>query len=182
MDRNGGGNNYFTEFTGTIDQATWDAFSDGNITLTFYANDKAENTGSAEVIVSKDTLPPVIVIIKPTPDKKISSAFSFELEVTDPHLDTIWYSLDGGVTNFTADTPAEKIEKAAWSAITKGDVTITFYASDTLGHVASESVTIKKVEPTIGLDYVTTSILILAISGVAIIAIITKFHYKRRII
>ncbi len=179
----GGVDKYFTEFSGIIDQAAWDAFSDGNITLTFYANDKAENTGSAEVIVSKDTQAPVIVINKPIADKKISSAFRFELNVTDPHLDTIWYSLDGGVTNFTAATPSEKIEKAAWKAVAKGDITITFYANDTLGHLASESVTIKKVSPAaIGLDYGTTSILIALISGVAIIAIITKIRSKKQII
>ncbi|MFX1574826.1 MAG: nitrous oxide reductase family maturation protein NosD [Promethearchaeota archaeon] len=179
----GGVKIYFTEFTGTIDQVAWDALADGNITLTFYANDKAENSATpAEVIISKDTQAPIIVITKPTPDKKISSNFGFELDITEPHLDAIWYSLDGGVTNFTAETPTEKITKAAWATAAKGEVTVTFYASDTLGHIGSESVTIRKVSPTIGLDYVTTSILILAISGVAIIAIISKIHSKKRII
>ncbi|MFX1574825.1 MAG: nitrous oxide reductase family maturation protein NosD [Promethearchaeota archaeon] len=178
----GGVKNYFTDFTGIIDQTAWDALPDGNITLTFYANDKAENVGSAEVNVSKDTQAPIIVINKPTSDKKISSNFGFELDITEPHLDTIWYSLDGGVTNFTAETPTEKITKAAWATAAKGEVTVTFYASDTLGHIGSESVTIRKVSPTIGLDYVTTSILILAISGIVIIAIISKIHSKKRII
>ncbi len=50
---NGGNNITFTGLTGTIDQALWDALSDGNIIIGFYANDSAGNIGFQEVTVVK---------------------------------------------------------------------------------------------------------------------------------
>ena len=49
----------FTD-NGSIDQSTWLGLSDGEYTLTFYANDSNSNIGFASVIVIKDTIAPVI--------------------------------------------------------------------------------------------------------------------------
>jgi len=176
----------FTGFSGMIDQAAWDALPDGDITITFYANDKAENMGSTEVIVLKDTQAPIIVINSPEDDDVFhNTAPSFDLTVTDLSLEEISYSLDGGVTIFTADATGT-IDQEAWAALPIGDVTITFYAIDEVGHLASAEVTVEKKEPTgpdvVGLDFFITSILILMFSGVAVVVIIAKIHSKKRII
>ena len=176
----------FTGFSGMIDQAAWDALPDGDITMTFYANDKAENMGSTEVIVLKDTQAPIIVINSPEDDEVFrDNAPSFDLTVTDLSLEEISYSLDGGVTIFTANATGT-IDQEAWAALPIGDVTITFYAIDEAGHLASAEVTVEKKAPTeeffIGLDFFITSILILMFSGVAVVVIIAKIHSKKRII
>lgn len=176
----------FTGYSGMIDQVAWDALPDGDITITFYANDKAENIGSTEVIVLKDTQAPIIVINSPEDDEVFrENAPSFDLTVTDLSLEEISYSLDGGVTIFTADATGT-IDQEAWAALPIGDVTITFYAIDEAGHLASAEVTVEKKAPTeeffIGLDFFITSILILMFSGVAVVVIIAKIHSKKRII
>ena len=44
-----------TELTGTIDQDTWDSLDDGEITITFYAQDSESKIGSTSIIVIKST-------------------------------------------------------------------------------------------------------------------------------
>jgi len=141
----GGLHNYtFTESTGTIDQFAWDSMPNGVITLTFYASDLPGNLGFAEVNIEKDTHAPLIVISSPhTDDTFGANAPSFTVEISDDNLDSMWYSLDGGTTNFLFATNGT-INQAAWAALSEGSVTITFYANDTLGNLASETVNIEK--------------------------------------
>lgn len=176
----------FTGFSGIVDQVAWDSFSDGSITITFYANDKVENIGFAEVSVIKDTQAPIIVCNSPEEDEEFgNTAPSFDLTVIDLSLDEILYSVDGGSTNFTA-AKTGTIDQGAWATLPNGNVTITFYAKDKAGHLGITEVTVQKkattTTSTVGLDYFITSILILMFSGVAIIIVIAKVHSKKRII
>ena len=50
---NGGNNITFTGLTGAINQALWDALSEGNVIIRFYAIDSAGNIGFQEVTVVK---------------------------------------------------------------------------------------------------------------------------------
>jgi len=50
---NGGNNVTFTGLTGTINQALWDALSEGNVIIRFYANDTLGRIGFQEVTVVK---------------------------------------------------------------------------------------------------------------------------------
>ena len=50
---NGGNNITFTGLTGTINQALWDALSEGNVIIRFYANDTLGRIGFQEVTVVK---------------------------------------------------------------------------------------------------------------------------------
>jgi len=175
-----------TGLNGLIDQAEWDALLDGYITITFYANDKVENMGFAEVIVLKDTQAPIMVCNSPEDDEVFyNTAPSFNLTVTDLSLDEISYSVDGGVTNYTAGAIGT-INQGAWTALPIGDVNITFYAKDEAGHLTYAELTVQKKAPTgagaVGLDFFITSILILMFSGVAVMVIIAKIHSKKRII
>ncbi|MFX1572654.1 MAG: NosD domain-containing protein [Promethearchaeota archaeon] len=140
-------NNYtFTE-NGKINQTAWDTMVDGLIKLKFYASNIAGNITFAEVNIIKDTVAPTIVIDSPLEGKKFGKkAPSFILNVTDVNLDTIWYSLDEGVTNFTVNDTGT-INQATWAALANGEVTITFYARDLAGNEVSVSVTIIKSAP-----------------------------------
>ncbi len=57
-------------------------------------------------------------------------------------VDKMWYNINNGKNiTFTANG---RINQTLWNALSDGDVTITFYANDTAGNLASESVTVKK--------------------------------------
>ncbi len=178
----GGMHNFtFIGSTGTIEQLAWEALSDGTITLTFYASDLPGNIGSADINIVKDATGPTITINSPSAGSEFgTTAPDFVITVTDDHLDSMWYSLDGGLTNFTITTNAI-IDQSAWAALSEGSITITFYANDTLGNLNSEEVTITKEIPPGGIDP-TTIIFIVVVSvvgGVAIIVGVYIFMKKR---
>ncbi len=176
----GGLHNYtFTGSTGTIDQSAWDDVPDGIITLTFYASDYPGNIGSASVIIEKDSQAPSIVIISPNIDDTFAGAPSFVVEITDDNLDSMWYSLDGGLNNYTF-TENRTIDQAAWAALSLGSVTITFYANDTAGNLASESVNVEKVPPA-SRDYIIIIIIVVIaiVSGAAIVTVIILLRRRK---
>jgi parallel beta-helix repeat protein len=102
--------------------------------------------------LSRDYLPiaedgaPNIIIRSPEDGDRIgSTAPSFEVEVTDVYVWEMWYTLDGGLNNytFTEDGPFV-IDQTAWDALPNEDITIRFYASDIAGNIFYEEITIRK--------------------------------------
>lgn len=90
-----------------------------------------------------DDLAPNINIISPISNQVFSSgAPDYTVEITDPNLDTMRYSLNGG-QNITFNSSGT-IRKGEWDALPDGTVIITFYANDTAGNIGSESVNIIK--------------------------------------
>ena len=178
----GGLHNYtFTEFTGTIEQSSWDSVSDGPVILTFYASDIPGNIGFAEVSIEKDTTGPLIIITSPSSGAEIgASAPAFIITITDDHLDSMWYSLDEGLTTYAITTNAT-IDQAAWAALSEGSITITFYANDTLGNLSFEEILITKSIPSGGIDPTITIVIFVVsiVGGVAIFAGIYIFMKKR---
>ncbi len=176
----GGLHNYtFTGSTGTIDQSAWDNAPDGIIILTFYASDYPGNIGSASVNIEKDSQTPIIAIISPNIDDRFAGAPSFIVEISDDNLDSMWYSLDGGLTTFTFITNGT-IDQTAWAALSLGSVTITFYANDTAGNLASESVNIEKVTPTTGDNFIIIIIVISIVSGAAVVSVVIVLLLRKR--
>ena len=177
----GGLNNYTFTDNETINPTAWAALLDGPITIIFYANDTFGHLASAEITIIKDTQAPTIVINSPSPGSEFGvNAPVFNITITDDHLDAIWYSLDGGLTTYAITTNAT-IDQTAWAALSEGSITITFYANDTVGNVASEDVIITKSIPSGG-DDPTIIIVIVVVSivgGVAVIAGLYIFMKKR---
>ncbi len=133
----------FTD-NGSIDQTIWDNLSDGNYTITFYANDTAGNIGFTSVTVEKDTTAPEITITSPGDNQEFSAtAPPFDLSIVEGNLDTIWYTLDKGITNITCEESGQ-IDQTIWDSLSDGTYTITFYANDTAGNIGSSDVTIIK--------------------------------------
>ena len=141
----------FTE-NGIINQTAWDEMDDGTITLTFYTSDiiyqyfhNITHIGSASVSIIKDTVAPIIIINSPAEGYSFgNTAPLFNITVTEDNLDLVWYSFDGGLTTY-AITNNTIFNQTAWTALSQGEVTITFYARDLAGNEASESVTVIKV-------------------------------------
>ncbi len=181
----GGLHNYtITEVTGTIEQSAWEGLSDGTITLTFYASDIPGNTDSADVNIVKDATGPIIVVNSPSSGSEFGvSAPSFSITITDDHLDSVWYSLDGGLTTYAITTNAT-IDQTAWAALSEGSITVTFYANDTLGNEASEDVNITKSIPAGGPDMgviITIIVVVSIVGGVAVLAGVYIFMKKRAV-
>lgn len=86
---------------GTIDNLQ---VSEGSNTLTIYADDYANNIGSATVTFNVDTIAPEISIIYPFNDVVYSvNINSLQYSVSDTNLDSCSYSIDGGETIIDAD-------------------------------------------------------------------------------
>ncbi|TFG25609.1 MAG: hypothetical protein EU533_00990 [Promethearchaeota archaeon] len=171
-------NNFtFTEFSGNIDKSTWDLLPDGTYTLIFYASDKAGNVAFKEINIKKDTVAPTINIISPVSTDIFISVPSFIVKILDANLDAMWYSLDGGLTNYTFNSNGT-INQAVWGALPEGQVTITFYAKDLVGHLSYANVSFSK---TSGVDPIIMIIIIgSTIGGVVVIIGLLMYLRKRR--
>jgi len=181
---NGGLTNYTFITNESIDQSEWTAHIDGLVTIIFYAKDIVGNKNNVQIIIRKDTSNPIITIISPTSgDVFGNTPPSFNITVTDPNLDTIWYTVDGSLT-ILGNTLVWTISQEVWDALPEGTVTITIHANDTLGHSASQIIIITKNIPSreIGLDYIMTGFLITLFCGVAVIIVITKMYHKKQIL
>jgi len=141
---NGGANNPITT-NGSISQSIWDSLGNGTITIRFYADDEDDTVGYSEVVVHKDILGPNITIHDPENNQEFEDIIpSYSITVEDGNLDTVWYTLDGGITNITITSLTGTIEESIWEGVSQGTVTIRFYANDTLGHIWSEEVSVIK--------------------------------------
>ncbi len=176
----GGLSNYTFTADGIIDQSAWDSISDGGMTLQFYASDIPGYIGTAGVSILKDATAPIIVINSPTEgDEFGKNGPPFNITVTDDHLDSIWYSYDGGITTYAIGINAP-FNQTAWTVLPEGDVTITFYANDTLGNEASESVGVIKSISADGPDMGVIMIIVASIlGGVAVVSVVYVFIKKR---
>lgn len=104
--------------------------------------DTAGSSKSAAVNIDKDTQAPIIEILSPTSGQTFNdTAPEFIVNITDPHLDKMWYTVNVSLANYTF-TSNGTINQAAWEALSEGTVTVTFYANDTLGHEAFKQVSI----------------------------------------
>lgn len=139
---NDAGHYPITSTSGTINQGAWDALSDGAVSLKVYVEDTAGSSKYAAVSIDKDTQAPIIEILSPTNGQTFNdTAPEFIVNITDPHLDKMWYTVNASLANFTFTTNGT-INQAAWEALSEGTVTVTFYANDTLGHESFKQVSI----------------------------------------
>jgi len=128
----------------TINQALWNDLPEGNITIRFYANDTAGNIGFAEVTIRKDVNAPIIIIINPQNSDEVgATAPNFDISIVESNLDKTWYSLNGG-NNISFTGLTGTINQALWNDLSEGNITIRFYANDTLGRIEFQEITVVK--------------------------------------
>ena len=90
--------------------------------------------GFSETVVSKDNIAPDITINSPTDGQEFMDIVPiFDLTITEGNLDSIWYSFDNGVTNYSCGI-AGQIDENVWNSLADGIYTLRFYANDTLGN------------------------------------------------
>ena len=135
----------FVGSTGTIDQDAWNDVPEGEVTITFYAEDSAENINFAEVTIRKDSILPVITILTPSEGSKFSDTSpNFNLSINEEYLQSLWYTLEVTLTEYPFDGNSGTIDQDAWDNLVDGNVIITFYAQDEAGNIGMETVTIVK--------------------------------------
>ncbi|KKL69827.1 hypothetical protein LCGC14_2111010, partial [marine sediment metagenome] len=143
----GGLNNYTFSTNGTINQVAWDALLDGIITIGFYTNNTLGDRFFKQVNVNKDSSLPVIIIVSPVENENFGvSPPSFIVKITDPNLDTMWYSIYNGTyqsLNITFSSNGT-INPTEWDALYDGTYSIRFYANDSLGNTNFEEVDVIK--------------------------------------
>lgn len=111
-----------------------------NLTSQGYTLQIDPATGSNQLLMDFDTTAPVITVTSPVakqykPDTS-GTSIPIEFSATDDiQLDSLWYSIDGGVTNISYSTPVSQ------SISERKSYTWKFYANDTSGNQAVESVT-----------------------------------------
>ncbi len=97
---NGGVNTTFTGLTGSINQALWNALSEEDVIIKFYANDTLGRIGFAEVTIKKDVSVPIITINNPQTNEVFgATAPYFIISIHNPNLAMTWFSLNGGANS-----------------------------------------------------------------------------------
>ncbi len=120
-----------------------------------------------------------------------SNAPTLIIEIIDSTPVEMWYTLDGGMHNYTFHfievhfytyvAFAGVVDHSAWESLPEGSVTITFYAIDMAGNEASEDVIITKSIPSDGDDptIVIVIVVVSIVGGVAAAAVVYIFMKKR---
>ncbi len=157
----------------------------------------AGSSGSVDYYPIAEDGAPRITIHSPSAGTSFgSTAPSLNVEVIDSTPVEMWYTLDGGLHNYTFyyliieyyifPTFLGFVDQSAWDAKPDGSVTITFYAVDVAGNMAHEQVSILKDtsggNTPGGLDpgVVVGIIVISVVSGFAIIGTAYFYLKKRR--
>jgi len=170
-----------------LDQLIWNATPEGAFTIELFANDTAGNLNDFYTLnLIKDISAPIVDIVYPLPDEIYStSAPRIIVTINDATLDSTWYSIVG--TNYTFEFTAIigtnniTIDQDAWNSLSEGEVTIIFYANDSLGRESSDSITIEKDLPEV-FDWLAflTDPIVLTIIGVVIAIVVIVILVKRR--
>ncbi|MFX0007373.1 MAG: hypothetical protein ACFFAV_11695, partial [Candidatus Hermodarchaeota archaeon] len=135
----------FTGSSGSIDQTIWNKFSNGTVTIRFYANDTVGNLNHKDITVRKDIYAPVITVTSPSNDDFFGiNAPNFIIYKSGPGIQATWYTLDNGLTNFTFTGLSGKIDQAAWDKYDYETITIRFYVNNSLGKIGSDEVIVRK--------------------------------------
>jgi len=137
---------FIIEENSTIDFPTWDLLPNGSVEVTFYANDTAGNIGFKVLTVYKDIYDPVITINYPIElDIFGLNSPEFELFIEESNPESIWFSIDGGVLNYSFSGNGS-IESNIWDLIDNGTFYLTFYANDSAGNIGEVSLILRKDE------------------------------------
>jgi len=92
-----------------------------------------------------DTKIPEIMILSPLENKVYGElAPKYNLFIDEENLISAWYTIDGGITNFSVTDLNDYIDQDAWLAASDGPITVEFYAKDIVGRIGDKIISIIK--------------------------------------
>ncbi|MHA1242400.1 MAG: hypothetical protein ACTSQU_16695, partial [Promethearchaeota archaeon] len=124
-----------------FNQTMWDSLSNGTATVRFYVNNSLGELGYLDAIIRIDIIDPIINLIAPTGGFFNSTPPDFTIEISDPNLNTTWYTLN---INQTKHIFSSNGTLDGWAYLNDGLVTIKFYANDSVSNENSTSVQVTK--------------------------------------
>ena len=135
-----------TESTDNSDDPMIAVDGAGNLHVTWRDKTNYSSSGTDYDIFYKRLNPtPEIIIYTPDQNDVYGTvAPNFNISVTLSNLDTMWYTLDGGITNITLSQLTGTIDQTEWDNKEYGLVTIGFYANYTIDFEVYAEVTVKK--------------------------------------
>ena len=151
----GANNITLNQTSGFIDQIEWDKHSNGTVNIKFYANDTAGNIGSQELVVRKDIVEPLVMIFDPKMNQEFGEfSLGFNISIEEPSgVDSMWYTIDDGLTNVTFSELIGLVDLDIWLAAPGGPVIIRFYSKDLANNIGySDVVVIKNATQMLNVD------------------------------
>ncbi|MHA1150733.1 MAG: NosD domain-containing protein [Promethearchaeota archaeon] len=139
----------FTGLTGTLNQTGWNKVQNGTIFIYFYANDSQNYITIMDLKLKKDVLGPFIFINDPDPNQEFGevapAAGNFSVIFQDGNgVEDMWYMLYNSSHHTDNKTWTGSIDQELWDEFSEGDITIRFFANDSLGNLNGTQITIKK--------------------------------------
>ncbi len=145
---NNSATNYTCGAAGFLPQ--WGTLGNGTFIVKFWANDTDNYVGSVTILVHKDIEAPRLFVDRihcMCDCEEDKYRHEFWVDATDAQLDRTWYTIGTSPTRYYFTGKTVTIDEAAWAALPAGEVTITFYANDTLGNLRTYPMTITKILP-----------------------------------
>jgi hypothetical protein len=120
--------------------------NDGSHTIQVFGIDSLGTIFSSDIrYFSVDILSPIITINSPLQNEHYDSlAPNFDVSITEPNLNTTWYTIDNGLTNITFTGFTGTIDQTEWGDHLDGPIIIRFYANDTFGRINYVDVLVEK--------------------------------------
>ena len=92
-----------------------------------------------------DTIAPIITIYSPIKNEQFGkSPPPLSISFNDPNLYQRWYNLENDTYITANHTGGSFIDQEVWDEVGNGNVTINFYANDTMGNLGSNSIQVYK--------------------------------------
>ena len=107
----------------------------------------------------------------------LANAPNYDIMVIEKNLNSMWYTLDMGITNTTFTELTGTINQLLWDHVIIGEVNLTFYAQDNNGNIGKEYITIIKSISEIP-SYNVWAIIIVFSIGVILIILRTRIRNK----
>ena len=134
---------------GTDSETCWGvaAYSSDNVYLV--GETMSFGAGERDMVLVKygpDIYKPIIHINIPSQNEKFGNITpNYYISIVEPNLESIWYTIDGGLNNYTITQLSGTINQTAWDAFPYGDIMIVFYAKDFAGNIGYSEVVVKKI-------------------------------------
>ena len=137
---NGTFGNYWDDYSGV------DANDDGIGDTPYNISGSTGSQDNFPIFEFPDKVPPVITINTPKVNQVIGfNAPEFNITIKDHSLiNTTWYTIDGGTTNYTFSGYTGTINQTAWDNEGTEVIILRFYANDSFGNIGSKDVIIWK--------------------------------------